>query len=160
VFEQRSPLLGVVLTILAVVVGLATIFSCVIAFLALVKPEQALVIISELSSLPTATPVVIVVTPPAPTPFPTYTPLPTYTPYPTYTPLPTPTPQSTPPTATPAPPPPRGIAISGYVRPKTAPRMATSRRQLAGGRWPAHDGHRIGLATNDGRRREMGRLRP
>ena len=103
--EEKNPLLGVIRTILAILGVVATVFSCVIAFLALVNPEQTKVIITSFSSPSTPTPMVIVATVPAPTPLPTYTPYLTYTPYPssptappypTYTPYPKPTLSPTP----------------------------------------------------------------
>ena len=96
-FEEKSPLLGVVLTGLAVIAGVSTVFSCVVAFLALVKPEAALVIIERWASLPTPTPKVIIATAPAAEPVVTYTPYATYTPYPTQPPPPSyPTPTVSP----------------------------------------------------------------
>ena len=150
-FEERSPLLGVVLTILAVLVGVATVFTCVIAYLALVKPEQALVIISELSSLPTSTPVVVVVTAPAPTSLPTYTPQATYTPFPTHTAYPTPTAQSTPPTATPSPSPMLQLPFEDTFDLRPRPEW-----QAVIGNWRVVDGHLTTDPGSDWRRTMVG----
>lgn len=96
--EEKSQPLRILLIVLSVFVGVATIFSCVVGFLALLKPEQALIVIERLASVPTSTPILVVITAPVPSPLPTSTPYPTYTPYaarpspspyPTYTPYPT-----------------------------------------------------------------------
>lgn len=81
-FEEKSPLLGVVLTVLAIIAGVSTIFSCVIAFIALARPEQALVIIERWAAVPTPTPILIIATAPPGEALATYTPYPTHTPYP------------------------------------------------------------------------------
>lgn len=82
--------------------GIATVFSCVIAFIALASPHKASQVVVQLFSGETPTPVVVIATPailPTPTPAPSPTRYPTHTPYPTYTPYPT----QRPPTATPRP---------------------------------------------------------
>jgi hypothetical protein len=88
-FEEKSPFLGVILTILAIIGAVATVFSCVITLLAFVNPKQLEIRIKQIYPLSTPTPIVIVETAPTPTAPATYTPYPTNTPYPTYTPLPT-----------------------------------------------------------------------
>jgi hypothetical protein len=101
-FEEKSSLLGVILTILAIIGSIATLFSCLIGFMVFVNPKESQEFIVRLYFPETSTPRVITVTaltPTSPTmytPYPTATSYPTSTPYPTYTPYPMPPPTSTP----------------------------------------------------------------
>ncbi len=90
--QKKLPhdILNLVIMALAIVGGLATVLSCVIAFITLVAPNQVREIVVRVYTVQTPSPEVQVVqvTIPPPPPQPTYTPRPTYTPYPTYTPVP------------------------------------------------------------------------
>jgi len=90
--ERKYPILSLVNTALAIIGVVATVFSCLIAFIVLVNPTMAQRVIIEFYNPITPTPKVIVITQPAPTlpPLPTYTPYPTYALPPTYTPFPQP----------------------------------------------------------------------
>ena len=75
---------------LAIIGTVATVFSCLIAFIVLANPTAAQRIIIEFYNPTTPTPQVVVITQPAPTlpPLPTYTPLPTNMPVITNTSIP------------------------------------------------------------------------
>jgi hypothetical protein len=90
-FEKASPILKFMLILLTIIATLATVFSCVIGYLTLLKPKQLVVMIERISRVtPNPNTVEIVIT---------ATPLPI-----TMTPVgPTPTPSPIPPSATPTP---------------------------------------------------------
>jgi hypothetical protein len=64
--EDKSPLLRVAIVVLTILGVVATVFSCVLAFLAFVNPQRTEVVIKSISSATTVTPVVIIETAPAP----------------------------------------------------------------------------------------------
>jgi hypothetical protein len=75
--EEKSPALRIIIILLTMIGAVATVFSCVIAYIAFVNPQRTEIILKQLSSPSTSTPVVITVIAPTPTPYPTYTPYPT-----------------------------------------------------------------------------------
>lgn len=74
--EEKSPALRIVIVLLTTIGAVATVFSCVIAYISFVNPQRAEIVLKQLSSPSTSTPVVITVIAPTPTPYPTYTPYP------------------------------------------------------------------------------------
>lgn len=83
--ERKNPVLSLAVTALTIVGAVATVFSCLIAFIVLVNPTAAQRVIIEFYNPITPTPQVVLITQPAPT----LPPLPTYTPYPSNVPVPT-----------------------------------------------------------------------
>ncbi len=91
--KKPSPteVLNLAVTLLAIIGGLATVFSCVLAFLTFINPSGIQRVLVELYPAPTPPPLIITSIAPTQMPLLTYTPLPTYTPYSTQTPIPRPT---------------------------------------------------------------------
>ncbi len=77
--ERKNPILSLAVTALTIIGAVATLFSCLIAFIVLVNPTAAQQVIIEFYNPITPTPQVIVVTQPVPSALPTYTLAPTYT---------------------------------------------------------------------------------
>ncbi len=72
--EEKSPVLRIMIILLTIIGAVATVFSCVIAYMAFVNPQRTEIVLKQLSSPSTFTPVVITVIAPTATPYPTYTP--------------------------------------------------------------------------------------
>jgi hypothetical protein len=86
--ELKNPILSIAVKALTIIGVVATVFSCLIAFIVLINPTAVHQVIVEFYNPITPTPQIIVLSQPPPNPLPTYTPYPTYTANPpTITPL-------------------------------------------------------------------------
>jgi len=74
--EEKSLVLRIVIVLLTIIGAVATVFSCAIAYMAFVNPQRTEIVLKQLASPSSSTPVVITVIAPTPTPYPTYTPYP------------------------------------------------------------------------------------